>query len=121
MDLMNNENIQIMDYSCAKPDCYHCQMMAPVKEKEPVILKPVLAMDKYSKNKFWTYEENQLLLENINVSTLRLMPLLRRHSENAINNRKYVVRKLQGIKARGRWVSEININSKTWDKSGTQH
>lgn len=108
---MDKEASIIRDYSCNKPGCYHCQRMVPVEAKEPIVLKAILAMDKQSKNKLWTYEENQLLLENINVSTLRLMPMLRRHSENAINNRKYVVRKSMGLTARGRWASEIKVKS----------
>lgn len=100
---------KIRDYDCKKLYCYFCQMMAPAIERAPVILKPILAMDKASKNKAWTEDENKLLMENINVSTLRLMPLLRRHTENAINNRKYVIRKSLGLIARGRWASEKQL------------
>lgn len=114
MELKSGPAGPIRDYSCKKPQCYWCQMMAYVPEKQPVVMKPIYATDPDYRFVLWTEDEDKLLLNNINIGTRYLVPFFTRHTKPAISNRKYILRKLHNIPARGRWAPQVSNQVKVY-------
>lgn len=84
-------------YTCRKPDCVYCRFMNPVKHT----VSPEFIMSKmgYRRYNEWSNDELDLLLKNIEVSTMKILSILPKRTYEAIQVRKTILRKQYGIQS----------------------